>query len=154
MALTGLLTGRLNVMNMVNEFSERQKAFIASQGVLRFNSLTPDLQIHCVPLCFAFEGGNFYVHCGNTGAKRWRNLKRSDVVSVELDAYTDDWSGNKGLLVYGKATFLQPGQDEQRNAISLLKEKYVQYRERFKLNESIPVLKVEPSKIMNWFLSD
>jgi nitroimidazol reductase NimA-like FMN-containing flavoprotein (pyridoxamine 5'-phosphate oxidase superfamily) len=139
-------------MSMVNGFSERQKAFISSQGVLRFNSLTPDGQIHCVPLCFAFDGRNFYVHRGNTGAKRWRNLKRNNVVSVELDAYTDDWSGNKGLLVYGKATFLQPGQDEQRRAMSLLKEKYAQYRERFKLNDSIPMVKVEPYKIINWFL--
>jgi hypothetical protein len=80
---------------MVNEFSERQKAFIAGQGVLRFNSLTPDGQIHCAPLCFAFDGRNFYVHCGNTGAKRWRNLRKNNVVSLELDSYTDDWSGWK-----------------------------------------------------------
>jgi nitroimidazol reductase NimA-like FMN-containing flavoprotein (pyridoxamine 5'-phosphate oxidase superfamily) len=137
---------------MVSEFSEKQKVFIASQGVLRFNSLTPDGQIHSVPLCFAFDGRNFYVHCGNTGAKRWRNLKKNNVVSVELDSYTDDWSGNKGLLVYGKAIFLQPGQEEQRKGISLLKEKYVQYREKFKLNDSIAMVKLEPSKIMNWFL--
>jgi len=137
---------------MVSEFSEKQKVFIASQGVLRFNSLTPDGQIHSVPLCFAFDGRNFYVHCGNTGAKRWRNLKKNNVVSVELDSYTDDWSDNKGLLVYGKAIFLQPGQEEQRKGISLLKEKYVQYREKFKLNDSIVIVKLEPSKIMNWFL--
>ena len=58
----------------------------------------------------------------------------------------------KGLLVYGKAIFLQPGQEEQRKGISLLKEKYVQYREKFKLNDSIVIVKLEPSKIMNWFL--
>jgi len=101
---------------MVDQFSEKQKAFIASQGVLRFNSLTPD---------------------GSAGAKRWRNLRKNNVASIELDAYMDDWSGNRGLLVYGKATFLQPGQEEQRRAMSLLKEKYVQYRERFKLNDSM-----------------
>ena len=137
---------------MIDQFSEKQKAFIASQGVLRFNSLTPEGQIHCVPLCFGFDGRNFYVHCGNTGAKRWRNLKKNNLVSLELDFYTDDWSGNKGLLVYGKATFLQPGEAEQRVAISLLKQKYVQYRERFKLNDATQMVKVEPSKIMNWFL--
>ena len=137
---------------MVNEFSEKQKAFIASQGVLRFNSLTPDGQIHCVPLCFAFDGRNFYVHCGNAGAKRWRNLRKNNIVSIELDSYTDDWSGNKGLLVYGKATFLPPGQEDQRRALSLLKERYVQYREKFKLNDSTMIVKLEPSKIMNWFL--
>jgi len=74
------------------------------------------------------------------------------VVSVELDSYTYDWSGNKGLLVYGKATFLQPGQEDPQRAMSLLKEKYVQYGERFRLNDSILMVKVEPSKIMNWFL--
>jgi hypothetical protein len=66
---------------MVSEFSEKQKIFIASQGVLRFNSLTPDGQ-----------------------------------------------------------------------GISLLKEKFVQHREKFKLNDSIVIVKLEPSKIMNWFL--
>jgi hypothetical protein len=74
------------------------------------------------------------------------------VVSVELDSYVDDWSGNKGLLVYGKAVFLQPGQEEQRKGLSLLKGKYVQYREKYKLNDSTMIVKLEPSKIMNWFL--
>jgi hypothetical protein len=54
--------------------------------------------------------------------------------------------------VYGKAMFLQPGQEEQRKGISLLKAKYVQYREKFKLNDSIVIVKLEPSQIMNWFL--
>lgn len=137
---------------MVAEFSEKQKAFISSQGVLRFNSLTPAGQIHSVPLCFAFDGRNFYVHCGNKGAQRWRNLRKNNIVSVELDSYVDDWSGNKGLLVYGKSMFLQPGQEEQRKGLSLLKQKYVQYREKFKLDDSVEILKVEPSRIMNWFL--
>jgi nitroimidazol reductase NimA-like FMN-containing flavoprotein (pyridoxamine 5'-phosphate oxidase superfamily) len=137
---------------MMSEFSEKQKTFIASQGVLRFNSLTPSGQIHSVPICFAFDGRNFYVHCANKGAKRWRNLKKKSTVSVELDSYTDDWSGNKGILVYGKAIFLEPGQDEERKGVSLLREKYVQYREKFKLNDPIVMVKLEPSRIMSWFL--
>jgi nitroimidazol reductase NimA-like FMN-containing flavoprotein (pyridoxamine 5'-phosphate oxidase superfamily) len=137
---------------MVSEFSEKQKAFIASQGVLRLNSLTPDGQIHSVPVCFAFDGRNFYVHSANRTAKRWRNLKKNNTVSVELDSYTDDWSGNKGILVYGKAMFLEPSQVEQRRGMSLLREKYVQYREKFKLNDPIVIVKLEPSKIMSWFL--
>jgi nitroimidazol reductase NimA-like FMN-containing flavoprotein (pyridoxamine 5'-phosphate oxidase superfamily) len=137
---------------MVSDFSDRQKAFIASQGVLRFNSLTPSGQIHSVPVCFAFDGRDFYVHCANRSAKRWRNLERSNTVSVELDSYTDDWSGNKGILVFGKAVFLEPGQEEQRKGMSLLREKYVQYREKFKLNDPIVIVKLEPSKIMSWFL--
>jgi nitroimidazol reductase NimA-like FMN-containing flavoprotein (pyridoxamine 5'-phosphate oxidase superfamily) len=137
---------------MVSEFSEKQKAFIASQGVLRLNSLTADGQIHSVPVCFAFDGRNFYVHCANRTAKRWRNLKKNNTISVELDSYTDDWSGNKGILVYGKAMFLEPGQEEQGKGMSLLREKYVQYREKFKLNDPIVIAKLEPSKIMSWFL--
>ena len=137
---------------MVSEFSEKQKAFIASQGVLRLNSLTADDQIHSVPVCFAFDGRNFYVHSANRTAKRWRNLKKNNTVSVELDSYTDDWSGNKGVLVYGKAMFLEPGQEEQRKGMSLLREKYVQYREKFKPNDSIVIVKLEPSKMMSWFL--
>jgi nitroimidazol reductase NimA-like FMN-containing flavoprotein (pyridoxamine 5'-phosphate oxidase superfamily) len=140
------------VISVVSEFSEEQKAFIANQRVLRFNSITPDGQIHSVPLCFAFDGRNFYVHCANRSAKRWRNLRGNNVVSVELDSYVDDWSGNKGILVYGKAMFLEPGQQEQRKSTSLLREKYVQYREKFKLDDSILMVKFEPSKIMSWFL--
>jgi nitroimidazol reductase NimA-like FMN-containing flavoprotein (pyridoxamine 5'-phosphate oxidase superfamily) len=137
---------------MVSEFSEKQKAFIASQGVLRLNSLTADGQIHSVPVCFAFDGRNFYVHSADRTAKRWGNLKKNNTVSVELDSYTDDWSGNRGVLVYGKAMFLEPGQEEQSKGMSLLREKYVQYREKFKPNSSIVIAKLEPSKIMSWFL--
>ena len=137
---------------MLSEFSEKQKVFIASQGVLRLNSLTADDQIHSVPVCFAFDGRNFYVHSANRTAKRWRNLKKNNTVSVELDSYRDDWSGNKGILVYGKAMFLEPGQEEQRKGMSLLREKYVQYREKFKPNDPIVIVKLEPSKVMSWFL--
>ena len=71
------------------------------------------------------------------------------VVSVELDSYVDDWSGNKGLLVYGKAVFLQPGEEEQWKGLSLLKGKYAQYREKYKLNDSTVIVKLEPHKIMS-----
>jgi len=137
---------------MVGEFSEKQKGFIASQRVLRFNSLTEDGRIHSVPLCFAFDGRNFYVHCANTGAKRWQNLRKNNVVSVELDYYVDDWSGNKGVLVYGKSTFLEPGGEGHSKGMSLLKGRYTQYREKFKVNDAVGLVKVEPSKIISWFL--
>ena len=66
--------------------------------------------------------------------------------------WTTGGSGNKGVLNYGKATFLEPGVEEQRKDLSRFKEKYVQCREKFKFDDSTVIVKFEPSKIMGWFL--
>jgi len=80
---------------------------------MRFNSTSGGGEIHSVPVCFAFDGSNFFVHAKRYNAKRWKNIKLNNSVSLELDSYSDDWSKLKGVLILGKAGFLESGHDHE-----------------------------------------
>ena len=133
-------------------FTPAEAEFIGQERVLRFNSSSGGGDIHSVPICFAFDGTNFYAHARKPDAKRWRNVKGNPSVSLELDSYSDDWSQLKGVLVHGKAEFLDSGPDHDLG-LRLLKEKYHQYREGASaLSSGVPVVRVVPTRVTNWYL--
>ena len=116
---------------------------------MRFNSLTPGGRIHSVAICYAFDGANLFAHARNKEAKRWRNIVENKTASVEIDSYSDDWSRLKGVLIYARPIFVDAG-PEQKNALSLLRSRYKQYRTM--LDDSTPVVKVEPERVVSWGL--
>ena len=134
---------------MTAAFSSNEKSFIESQRVMRFNSLTPGGRIHSVPICYAFDGDDLYAHAKSKGTKRWRNIVKNETASVEIDSYSDDWSQLKGVLIYVKPSFVDTG-PEQKRALSLLRGKYKQYRTM--LDDSTPVVKMEPEHVVSWGL--
>lgn len=132
--------------------TEDEIGFINEQRVLRFNSIMEDEGIHSVPLCFAFDGRSFFVHAKRANAKRWKNVRKNNRVSLELDSYSDDWSRLKGILIQGKAEFLVSGA-EHDSGLSLLKEKYQQYGTGpSALAASVTIVRVTPCRVTSWFL--
>jgi len=134
---------------MAVAFSSKEKSFIESQRVMRFNSLTPGGRIHSVPICYALDGDNLYAHASSKKNRRWRNIMKNETASVEIDSYSDDWSQLKGVLIYVKPSFVDTG-PEQKRALSLLRGKYKQYRTM--LDDSTPVVKMEPEHVVSWGL--
>ena len=136
-------------MSKRNTFTNDERAFIQRQRVLRFNSVTPSGQVHSVPICFAIDGNTLYLHRSNPNTRRWKNIEKNGIASVELDHYVDDWSENAGVLAYGVASFLDREEDaERRRALSLLKNRYVQYRSMLK--DDTVIVKFKPNDIKSW----
>jgi nitroimidazol reductase NimA-like FMN-containing flavoprotein (pyridoxamine 5'-phosphate oxidase superfamily) len=134
---------------MTVAFSSKEKSFVESQRVMRFNSLTPDGRIHSVPICYAFDGANLYAHANSKETRRWRNIMRNETASIEIDYYSDDWSLLKGILIDVKPSFVDAGPD-QKKALSLLRNKYKQYQTM--LGNSTPIVKMEPVHVVSWGL--
>jgi len=135
-----------------SRFTEAEREFIRKERVLRFNSLGKAGHIHSVPVCFAFDGNNFFT-VSQISAKRLSNIKANNSVSLELDVYSDDWSKAKGVLVYGTAQFIE-SEDEKKIALNLLKEKYRQYREGpIALSTQSLLLKTVPNEVKSWFIT-
>jgi nitroimidazol reductase NimA-like FMN-containing flavoprotein (pyridoxamine 5'-phosphate oxidase superfamily) len=134
---------------MRTSFSEKEKQFLQTERVARFNSLTQSGRIHAVPICYAFDGTSFFFHALGD-RKRWRDLPKNDGVSVEVDYYSDDWSKLKGVLVYGKASILSSGTDHDKG-VKLLREKYAQYQTV--LTDDTRIVSVPASDIVSWNLS-
>jgi nitroimidazol reductase NimA-like FMN-containing flavoprotein (pyridoxamine 5'-phosphate oxidase superfamily) len=134
-------------------FTEAESAFVRNERVLRFNSSDETGMIHSVPVCYAFDGNNFFIHARRHNAKRWKNIKANSSVSLELDSYSDDWSKLKGVLVYGTAQFIE-SEDDKKVALGLLREKYRQYREGSSaLTTHDAIVKVLPNKVTSWYLA-
>lgn len=74
------------------------------------------------------------------------------MVSLELDSYEEDWTKLGGVLVHGRAEFIESGADHELG-LALLRNKYPQYRTGpSSLNSSTPIVKVAPYKVASWYL--
>ena len=109
---------------------------------------------HLVPVCFAYDGDNFYSALDRkpkrtslASLKRVRNLVSNPAVALVVDHYEEDWSRLWYVLVTGSAHLITEG-EEHRRAIGLLREKYAQYS-HMDIDRN-PVIKITPAKITSW----
>jgi PPOX class probable F420-dependent enzyme len=100
--------------------------------VARLATIDPDGRPHLVPITFALAGEVLY-SAVDSKPKRSRRLKRIEnararpEVTVLVDGYEEDWSRLWWLRLRGTARVLERG-DEFDRALSLLGDKYEQYR--------------------------
>lgn len=138
---------------------------LTDKGVARFLSLArvahlataaADAVPHAVPLCFWFDGANFYFvidekpkrHSG-LKLKRMRNITANPHVSLIIDHYEEDWSQLAYVQVAGTARIVE-GREEYLLALRNLRDKYPQYR-GMALNYGINLMvRIEPLRVHVW----
>ena len=115
---------------------------------------TADLagQPHIVPICFVFDGRNFYSPIDEkpkrtTRLKRLRNISENSQVALVIDRYGEDWRKLAYILVFAKARILSRG-EKHRRAVRLLRRKYRQYR-AMKIDR-LPMIAITPKRIVCW----
>jgi PPOX class probable F420-dependent enzyme len=111
-------------------------------------------QPHVIPICFVFDGNNFYSpidekpkRAAPSKLRRLRNITENPQVSMVIDRYDENWTKLAYVLVFGKARILSSGKKHQE-AIRLLRRKHRQYR-RMAL-ERRPMISITPTKIVVW----
>lgn len=109
---------------------------------------------HVIPICFAFDGKNFYSpidekpkRAAPSKLKRIRNIKENPRVAIVIDHYDEDWKKLGYVLVFGKARVLIGGKTHQ-HAVRLLRRRYSQYRSM--AIESRPMIAVTPKHTVVW----
>ncbi len=139
--------------------TSREVEFINARRVARLATADAQGAPHLIPICFAYDGEHIYSvldrkpkRTSLTGLKRVRNILSNPNVALVLDHYEEDWSRLWYVLVTGTAQLIEAGDgeagDEQRHAVGLLREKYVQYRD-MDVGEN-PVIKITPLRITSW----
>jgi PPOX class probable F420-dependent enzyme len=100
----------------------------------RLATIGADGAPHLVPIVFALHGDVVY-HAVNQKPKRTRELRRLENVAAEprvallADEYDDeDWTRLWWVRADGLARVIEDG-DESRAAVSLLRDRYAQYRD-------------------------
>ena len=109
---------------------------------------------HVIPVCFTTNGRFIYSvldqkpkRTGLTQLRRVRNIQTNPQVNLLIDHYEEDWNRLWYMMVAGRAELLLEG-DERVSGITILREKYPQYREMdIDLN---PVIKISPTRVISW----
>ena len=136
------------------QLTRRQSKLLVSTRVGHLATADADGVPHVIPVCFTIDGRFIYSvldqkpkRAALTRLRRVRNIQANPQVTLLIDHYEEDWSRLWYLMVAGQAELLLEG-DERVNAITILREKYPQYREMdIGLN---PVIKISPTKVVSW----
>jgi PPOX class probable F420-dependent enzyme len=124
---------------------------VQAASVARLATIDADGRPHLVPIAFALAGDTLYSAVDDK-PKRSRRLRRIDNarerpdVTVLVDHYEDDWSRLWWVRLRGRARVLDDG-EEAEQALALLSEKYVQYRQE---PPGRPVLAIDIVEWRGW----
>ena len=109
---------------------------------------------HVVPICYAFHGSAIYSPIDEKPKRnppqrlrRVRNILTNPHVCLVVDHYSEDWSELSYVLVRGLAELVPDGH-EHAAAITLLRQKYSQYRSM--QLERRPIIKIRITKVISW----
>jgi coenzyme F420-0:L-glutamate ligase/coenzyme F420-1:gamma-L-glutamate ligase len=111
-------------------------------------------QPHVIPICFVFDGANFYSPIDEkpkrvtaSKLKRLRNIRENPRVALVIDRYDENWAELAYVLVTGRARLLASG-SKHRKAVNLLRKKYSQYR---KMSiDRLPMILIRPTRMTTW----
>jgi len=129
-------------------------AFIRAGRVAHFATVDRDGQPLVIPICFAFDGKEFFSaidekpkRLSAQRLKRLRNIEENSKVSLVIDRYSEDWRKLAYVLISGQARILLTGQ-KHRRAVSLLRRKYRQYHSM--AIDQRPMIVIRPLSVKAW----
>lgn len=130
------------------------KDLLLNSRLAHLATSTKDGVPHVVPICYAYDGNSIYTpidekpkHVGPDRLRRVLNILHNPHVSFVVDLYDEDWSKLRFIKAGGIAEILREGEQHER-AISLLREKYRQYRS---MNlEKRPIIRIELLRVSSW----
>ncbi len=143
------------IMTHRTTFTEAEILFTDTQRAARLATADLDGHPHVVPVCYAFDGTHFFIpldekpkRVEESKLRRVRNILARHEASLLIDQYDDDWSRLGYVLVHGQAGLIQPGDALHKQALVLLRERYVQYRSM--ALEGHAVIVVTPDSVVSW----
>ena len=134
--------------------TKKHLAFIRSARIAHLATADAGGQPHVIPVCFVFDGRNFYSpidekpkRAAPTKLRRVRNIEVNPRVAIIIDHYEEDWKKLGYVLVFGTARILLGGKGH-RDAVRLLRRRYSQYRSM--AIESRPMIVIAPKSTVVW----
>jgi coenzyme F420-0:L-glutamate ligase/coenzyme F420-1:gamma-L-glutamate ligase len=132
------------------------RAFVSLARVARLATATPEGLPHAVPICYWFDGSNFYFVIDEKPKrqrglqlKRMRNIVANAQIALLIDHYEEDWSQLAYVLVAGRAQIVEE-QEEYMEALRNLRDRYPQYRVMALSRETNLMVRIEPLRVHAW----
>jgi PPOX class probable F420-dependent enzyme len=132
-----------------------EAAFVAQQRVAHLATADEAGSPSLVPVCYAYDGEHFFTPLDEkpksiaaSRLRRVRNILARHEAVLLIDQYSDDWTRLGYIQIHGHADILQPGQDLHTQAITLLRQRYIQYKTMDL--EHLPCIIITPRRIHVW----
>jgi len=136
--------------------SEEVGAFIKTGRVARMATVDAAGSPHIVPICYAYDGTRLYSVADEkpkrveaSRLRRLANIQGNSRTCLIIDEYDEDWSHLCFVVIHGTAEILLAGA-EHDHAITLLRQKYPQYRTMSLAGGVNPVIAITPTRIVSW----
>jgi PPOX class probable F420-dependent enzyme len=136
-------------------FSDDERAFAAAHRVAHLATADATGAPHVIPICYALIGDAFYFVVDEkpkrtrSGLKRLRNIAANPQVALVIDDYAEDWTRLAYLLVRGRAALVGETA-EYGTALTVLRERYPQYRAMRLSFETHPLVRIVPEQRHLW----
>lgn len=137
-----------------SRLAPRASRLIRSARVAHLATADAQGQPHVIPICFVYDGKNFYSpidekpkRAAPQKLRRLRNITANPKVAIVIDHYNEDWNRLTYVLVFGKAKITVRGANH-RNAVKLLRKKYPQYRSM--AIDRRPLIVIRLKKLTSW----
>ncbi len=133
--------------------ADEQRRFLDAHRVARLATADADGRPHVVPVCYALADDSLYFTIdekpkrGGARLKRLSNIRQNPQVALVVDRYDEDWSRLGWVMVEGRASVLEAG-DEHDRAQSRLRARYRQLREM--RIEHLPVVAIRIERTIGW----
>lgn len=134
----------------------RVREFLDTARVGRLATADKSGAPHVVPLCFWFNGAQFYFAIdekpkrrGGLEVKRMRNIVENPRVALVVDYYEEDWAALAFVMVRGRAQVVT-SDEEYMLALRQLRDKYPLYRAMALEPGKNPIVRIDPERVSVW----
>ncbi len=132
--------------------SALEAAFVNGRRVAHLATADVSGRPHVMPVCFAYEGGRFYVAIDEKPKrtlrlKRLQNIEENPRVVLLFDHYDEEWARLGWVLVQGSADVIERGAEHSR-AVAALRKRYEQYLSM--ALKGRPLIRVRPERASSW----
>ena len=124
----------------------KQKRFLDSHDLGRFGVATKAGMPHVTPIIYAMDGDSPVI-ATDYGAKKLQILKENDKACLLVDLDRP----HKGILLQGECEIYERGEEYLR-LLKILFAKFSFYRKNPWGEGESPILRLAPSKIVDWSL--
>jgi len=124
--------------------------FFASARVSHLATTDETGAPHVVPICHVLDLDHV-IFASETDTKKVRNLIRDGRATICADAYDEDWSTLKQVIVHGEALLIDRGYEWDRDR-QLLYDKYPQYETGSPIDDGTTIVAVRIDRVLSWGL--
>lgn len=126
-----------------------ERHFLESGRVGRLATVSANGTPQVTPVCYALLNNCVYSRV-EKDTHKLKNIRKNPRVAMLVDDYNENWSLIRALVLWGKASFLESG-EEYRMAKDALLRKYTQYETSYPIIESqIPILRIDIERKTSW----